>query len=74
MKIFYEIYNFLSQTKFLDIKLFIFRIAKDFIPQARAYIISEKEKVLKDCHEKYQKQRSFVGVISNLPLKGMDEK
>lgn len=74
LKIFYEIYNFITQTKFNDIKIFIFRIAKDFIPQARAYIISEKEKVLKDCHEKYKKQRSYVGVIPNLPLKGMDEK
>ena len=55
-------------------KIFVFRIAKDFIPQARSYIMSEKEKVLKDCHEKYHKQRQYVGVISNLPLKGIDEK
>jgi hypothetical protein len=31
-----------------DVKIFIFRIIKDFIPQARSYIVSEKEKVLKN--------------------------
>ena len=57
-----------------DVKIFIFRIIKDFIPQARSYIVSEKENVLKDCHEKYLQQRQYIGVIPTLPLKGTDEK